>query len=55
MATKELQAASNTISGMILEKETGRGIGKILVELFDLDAWPDLRSRRVAGPRGQGS
>lgn len=44
MTSAEALRIVNTVSGKILEKETGRGVGDLLVELFDIDAWPDPES-----------
>jgi hypothetical protein len=37
-------AVSNVIVGKILHKESGAGIPDLLVDLFDLDVWPDPES-----------
>ncbi|CAN7261571.1 hypothetical protein LJR225_001250 [Phenylobacterium sp. LjRoot225] len=54
MAAAEPFAASNFITGKILNKESGQGVPDLLVELFDLEAWPDPEGReggdRVAAP-----
>lgn len=43
-ATGPSSAISNVIVGKILHKESGAGIPNLLVDLFDLDAWPDPES-----------
>src|SRR5205085_2949063 len=44
MITGQSSAVSNVIVGKILRKESGAGIPNLLVDLFDLDAWPDPES-----------
>ena len=34
-------AVSHVVSGKILHKESRRGLGKLLIDLFDLDQWAD--------------
>ena len=48
MATAEFQA-SNLITGKVLEKESGRGVSDLLIELFDLDQWADPEGRQGEG------
>jgi hypothetical protein len=42
---KGTQMNTFMISGKILHKESGNGIADLLVDLFDLDHWPDPESR----------
>lgn len=40
-ANTPVLTVSNIVSGKVLHKESRNGIGDLLVELFDLDAWAD--------------
>lgn len=49
MATAEPQATSNIIFGKVLEKESGRGVADLLIELFDFERWIDPETKENEG------
>lgn len=56
-ATTGTARPSNFVSGKIIHKESGNGLPDLLVELFDLDAWPDpeIKGTSPAGTPSAGS